>query len=203
LIELLVVIAIIAILASIIFPVYSRARAKARSARCMANLKQVGMAFEMYTQDYDDLYPWAIDPADANCPQIWNGYPDWQAWIPYMPQVSDVLQPYIRNAELFHCPSDTGYDELDDADIPIDGRPTGFAAFGTSYFYRTEITFRRMITGSFADPTAPNMYFDAHGGFHGGWSQGSYRYNVLFPDGHVKSLNAGQMDEAWMTSLTE
>ena len=79
LIELLVVIAIIAILAAILFPVFARAREKARAASCMSNLKQLGLALEMYSADYDDLYPWACDPADQYLPQIWSAYPAWQA----------------------------------------------------------------------------------------------------------------------------
>jgi prepilin-type N-terminal cleavage/methylation domain-containing protein len=57
LIELLVVIAIIAILAAILFPVFAQAREKARSASCLSNLKQIGLAVMMYTQDYDEIYP--------------------------------------------------------------------------------------------------------------------------------------------------
>src|SRR5437660_5346619 len=58
LIELLVVIAIIAILAAILFPVFAQAREKARQASCMSNLKQFGVATQMYTQDYDEtLFP--------------------------------------------------------------------------------------------------------------------------------------------------
>src|SRR5438445_10640700 len=57
LIELLVVIAIIAILAAILFPVFARARESARRATCLSNLKQLGTAFQMYAQDYDETYP--------------------------------------------------------------------------------------------------------------------------------------------------
>src|SRR5438045_8254156 len=57
LIELLVVIAIIAILAAILFPVFARAREKARQASCQSNLKQIGIAFKMYVQDYDETWP--------------------------------------------------------------------------------------------------------------------------------------------------
>ena len=57
LIELLVVIAIIAILAAILFPVFAQARAKARQAACMNNLKQIGIAFMGYIQDYDEVFP--------------------------------------------------------------------------------------------------------------------------------------------------
>ncbi|MBC7806023.1 MAG: prepilin-type N-terminal cleavage/methylation domain-containing protein, partial [Akkermansiaceae bacterium] len=57
LIELLVVIAIIAILAAILFPVFAQAREKARSASCLSNLKQMGTALIMYSQDYDGGFP--------------------------------------------------------------------------------------------------------------------------------------------------
>src|ERR1700722_10783467 len=57
LIELLVVIAIIAILAAILFPVFAQARDKARAATCMSNLKQIGLAYMQYTEDYDEVTP--------------------------------------------------------------------------------------------------------------------------------------------------
>jgi prepilin-type N-terminal cleavage/methylation domain-containing protein len=57
LIELLVVIAIIAILAAILFPVFAQAREKARQASCLSNAKQIGLAGQMYAQDYDEILP--------------------------------------------------------------------------------------------------------------------------------------------------
>ncbi|MES2459257.1 MAG: DUF1559 domain-containing protein [Armatimonadota bacterium] len=57
LIELLVVIAIIAILASILFPVFAQAREKARALTCLSNMKQMGTSLMMYVQDYDEVYP--------------------------------------------------------------------------------------------------------------------------------------------------
>jgi prepilin-type N-terminal cleavage/methylation domain-containing protein/prepilin-type processing-associated H-X9-DG protein len=85
LIELLVVIAIIAILAAILFPVFARARAKARQTACLSNVKQIDLALEMYCQDNDESYP-VVDHV--------LGY-DW--WMP--------LQPYVKNAQLFRCPA--------------------------------------------------------------------------------------------------
>ncbi len=96
LIELLVVIAIIAILASILFPVFSRARAKARQAKCMANLKQLGLAFQMYAQDYDELLPsWCFGAFDDNDNGPAEGAYTWDT----------VLMPYMRNKQILHCPN--------------------------------------------------------------------------------------------------
>jgi len=61
LIELLVVIAIIAILAAILFPVFAQAREKARASSCLSNQKQIALAFSMYSQDYDETYPVAVN----------------------------------------------------------------------------------------------------------------------------------------------
>ena len=85
LIELLVVIAIIAILAAILFPVFSQARDKARQTSCLSNAKQVGLAVLQYTQDYDEKYP-------SN------------HWGIYL----ILVQPYMRNWEMWRCPSYSG-----------------------------------------------------------------------------------------------
>jgi len=92
LIELLVVIAIISILAAILFPVFARAREQARKASCQSNLKQIGIAFTMYTQDYDERYP-----AAANGSAVENGKSN--RWY-------DVLNPYIKNKQqIWICPT--------------------------------------------------------------------------------------------------
>ncbi|MGD9497689.1 MAG: DUF1559 domain-containing protein, partial [Armatimonadota bacterium] len=92
LIELLVVIAIIAILAAILFPVFARAREKARQASCTSNLKQIGTAMMMYTQDYDEVLPDCLMGRDTNDP---TRYFAWTA----------VIMPYVKNNQLFECPS--------------------------------------------------------------------------------------------------
>lgn len=94
LIELLVVIAIIAILAAILFPVFAKAREKARQASCSSNLKQLGLAYKMYLSDYDDRYPSVYDDA--------LGYPAGRIiW-------ADKIYPYVKNRQLFLCPSQDG-----------------------------------------------------------------------------------------------
>jgi prepilin-type N-terminal cleavage/methylation domain-containing protein/prepilin-type processing-associated H-X9-DG protein len=92
LIELLVVIAIIAILAAILFPVFAQAREKARATSCLSNMKQLGLGFAMYTQDYDETTPrlwWD-----------WIGGSTNQAihWV-------QRLYPYVKNSGIYVCPS--------------------------------------------------------------------------------------------------
>jgi prepilin-type N-terminal cleavage/methylation domain-containing protein/prepilin-type processing-associated H-X9-DG protein len=97
LIELLVVIAIIAILAAILFPVFSRAREKARQASCLNNEKQLGLGLMMYCQDYDETYPYSYyykDPVAGGT----AGYYQW----------SFMIMPYVKNYQLFVCPSHKG-----------------------------------------------------------------------------------------------
>jgi len=103
LIELLVVIAIIAILAAILFPVFARARAKARQATCASNLKQLGTAMIMYAQDYDgSIAMWGYGGSDAD-DDVSTGAYTWDT----------VLMPYMKNRQILICPdnperTDTG-----------------------------------------------------------------------------------------------
>jgi prepilin-type N-terminal cleavage/methylation domain-containing protein/prepilin-type processing-associated H-X9-DG protein len=87
LVELLVVLAIVAILAAILFPVFSRAREKARQISCLSNLRQQGMAIAMYAQDYEAFPPFSY---------VTHGQPF--RWY-------DHLFAYTRNAQLFVCPT--------------------------------------------------------------------------------------------------
>jgi prepilin-type N-terminal cleavage/methylation domain-containing protein/prepilin-type processing-associated H-X9-DG protein len=96
LIELLVVIAIIAILAAILFPVFAKAREKARQTACLSNSRQIATAIISYVQDYDERFP-----------PVYNdnyGYPLFR----YM--WADVVTPYVKNRQLFACPSATTED---------------------------------------------------------------------------------------------
>ncbi|MFO8079838.1 MAG: prepilin-type N-terminal cleavage/methylation domain-containing protein, partial [Armatimonadota bacterium] len=73
LIELLVVIAIIAILAAILFPVFARAREKARQTSCLSNLKQLGLGMQMYAQDYDERFNLSQYQLPGSCPECFFG----------------------------------------------------------------------------------------------------------------------------------
>jgi prepilin-type N-terminal cleavage/methylation domain-containing protein/prepilin-type processing-associated H-X9-DG protein len=107
LIELLVVIAIIAILAAILFPVFAQVREKARQTACASNLRQIGAAFALYTNDYDERLP---DRRDLKT-SLPGGFRPWTSWPPSDPRggwAIVVLDPYIRNASIWSCPSVAG-----------------------------------------------------------------------------------------------
>jgi prepilin-type N-terminal cleavage/methylation domain-containing protein/prepilin-type processing-associated H-X9-DG protein len=129
LIELLVVIAIIAILSAILFPVFAQARAKARQATDLNNLKQIGLAYLMYAQDYDEsVVPYAVrsDMASTLNNRYWFGA-SWAAGTPpfnaapfinescpsttcnlYFDVRDGLLTPYIKNAQVFDDPNAAG-----------------------------------------------------------------------------------------------
>jgi len=123
LIELLVVIAIVAILAAILFPVFSRVREQARATACRSNVYQLGRGLLMYAQDYDELLP--TEPYAGN---------------PH-PNLIAVTQPYVKNIELFYCPSapGAGLTRWSDADgdgiIDIMYHPTNVSKGNISYYY--------------------------------------------------------------------
>ena len=116
LIELLVVIAIIAILAAILFPVFAQAREKARAISCLSNTKQIGTALMLYVQDYDERCVLNNNEPPAPLPASMRT----ASW-------PDLLQPYIKNGQVFICPSSTRrgaapFDQL----ISVQGRRNAY-----------------------------------------------------------------------------
>lgn len=134
LIELLVVIAIIAILASILFPVFGRARENARRSSCQSNLKQIGLGFMQYEQDFDDWMPGSATSMTSSTIGPFKSWPS-------------VIFPYVKSAQIFVCPSTTAggtniYSQLAAATpyygvTANDGSDSGYSAFpdgaGISY----------------------------------------------------------------------
>jgi prepilin-type N-terminal cleavage/methylation domain-containing protein/prepilin-type processing-associated H-X9-DG protein len=119
LIELLVVIAIIAILASILFPVFARAREKARQTSCLANVKQLVLGANMYSQDYDEMLPNGAQSADSS----WGDAND-TSW-------RMMILPYVKNVQIFQCPSKKMTSTPFDGQSLLDGAQN--AGYGINY----------------------------------------------------------------------
>jgi len=204
LIELLVVIAIIAILAAILFPVFARAREKARQTNCTSNLKQLGLGAMMYAQDYDERMVWYYMYAPYPVDLYWWG---------------DQLQPYVKNYQLLECPSGSwSYGSRRPAGLPnplvcsyalptITSRDDGSSVTRISGSKLASIedpvgtillvdsTTAEIYTGGSLSFTiaGPNGITDLG---TGGYSRVSQRHNdgfvCAFCDGHAKWLNSSE-----------
>ena len=173
LIELMVVIAIISILASILFPVFSKAKDKARSAACLANLKQIGTAALMYTQDWDSCFPlsWSID-YDASFLHTWR----------------QGIQPYVDNFDIYTCPArpDLAYDLN-----PYDGPDlTGYAMNNTYVGYGDG---RSSPSGAheawIRRPAMTILFLDFNGWFEVTWRYQALEVWAYLPRRHLDGLN--------------
>ncbi len=199
LIELLVVIAIIAILAAILFPVFAQARESARMTSCLSNTKQIGLAFHMYSQDFDEVFP-------INRAEDWNADVSHGNW-------KHLLQPYVKSYQIFRCPSNPASQVVDESGDPsyhFDNKlAPGLQVTFRGYFYydpwwlgtRSEATYAYpastllvgenkdiypdygpwiafLPAGSWAGSSYSNW-----GAHHRGSDRGS---NIAFVDGHSK-----------------
>jgi prepilin-type N-terminal cleavage/methylation domain-containing protein len=103
LIELLVVIAIIAILAAILFPVFAKAREKARGASCLSNMKQIGLGIMQYVQDYDETYP--MNSMDGQAVGTTDNDSHNANYITVVTWLWQIY-PYVKSRQVYVCPSD-------------------------------------------------------------------------------------------------
>ncbi|MEN6644139.1 MAG: DUF1559 domain-containing protein [Armatimonadia bacterium] len=189
LIELLVVIAIIAILAAILFPVFAKAREKARQSSCLSNIKQINLAILSYAQDYDERFPVAY------------------YWTPTRYSYIQFMEPYVKNNQVFDCPSmsvkcSVSYNgcrsypfngglwqvALGQVQSPSETVMHGDATCNTA---NSGWNFIRPSSGHRPDPTDGSQYAV--------WTSSTYSYfgfctrhnetgNVGFVDGHAKAM---------------
>lgn len=210
LIELLVVIAIIAILAAMLFPVFGRAREKARTASCQSNLKQMGIALAMYRADYDEVNCRYRQSANSD-PQPTGFYPPDLWWAPYDPSVppdgnpgpnysTGLLYPYVKNVQIFKCPSDTQW-QCGYAMSHVNGGPMGAADSAVSLAAQRVVIWDHRRTPGCADTlnysTNPRPPFTPFEGSNASETHYPTRHNgganFLFYDGHVKWLRPGSL----------
>jgi prepilin-type N-terminal cleavage/methylation domain-containing protein/prepilin-type processing-associated H-X9-DG protein len=208
LIELLVVIAIIAILAAILFPVFAQAREKARAISCLSNMKQIGMAEQMYVQDYDER---TFFRANATAPTPWRS----PAIIPdanLRAQASwwNLLLPYIKNNQIFTCPSDAGPTLSKDFNLNLTLKRSYMALSTAESLALAQVDFpvETMVitekwdkdytgvrTDSWIEPFNGDFSMDSHvpDRTFTAANRHSGRLNATFLDGHAKSLSPGQI----------
>ena len=198
LIELLVVIAIIAILAAILFPVFAKARQKARQTQCLSNLKQLGLASNMYMTDWDEWLP--ASAGYQYCTMVLK-----RGWGPPM-----NIEPYVKNRGLWKCP---------------ERRSSGFVAggytcneqvtwirllmWGTDYSWNVAaFTARGTSSANFKDPAHIIIFTDYGGNNYFRWvnygttatKQYVWSYarhndgaNYAFMDGHSKWIHGDKV----------
>jgi prepilin-type N-terminal cleavage/methylation domain-containing protein/prepilin-type processing-associated H-X9-DG protein len=130
LIELLVVIAIIAILAAILFPVFAKARAKARQTACLSNLKQMGLGVAMYAQDFDETYPPLVFDWTTAAPFTGpDGKPgQYFYWM-------QAIYPYTKNIDVYTCTDKSGSGWSGSASDYVPGDPDKTGAAFMYYGY--------------------------------------------------------------------
>lgn len=156
LIELLVVIAIIAILAAILFPVFSKAREKARQASCLSNIKQQALGVTMYMEDYDEYFP----------PKYMQGLPggkngDDISWW------SDLIQPYLANYQIMACPSFTSPYGANGVATTFNNGYTASAYVFSGYYSKGYPAGSFSAESSVVNPSNCYMIFDGAGPFMG------------------------------------
>ena len=194
LLELLIVLALTASLMAMLFPVFARVREKGRATTCLSNLRQIGMAMAMYAQDADDLYPRATTVLSRySFSQPGNEQPIYQT----LPLLTNILVPYVKNRDIWRCPSDTGGDFL------IPAPSSAFESFGSSYEYNTPLALKHKlfgndvrINGKPVENTKLSVLGDITGRWHASGDQPEEQVSHhLMGDGHVRRMGYDEASE--------
>ncbi len=113
------------------------------------------------------MYPFALNPSDHAHPERWSDHPEFRALIPRLPQLHEVMQPYVTSTNVFRCPSDTGLYLNPFPGWQLTASPSIFAKFGTSYFYKTGLAAEHADIGTLQRPSDTIVLFDGDGKWHG------------------------------------
>jgi prepilin-type N-terminal cleavage/methylation domain-containing protein/prepilin-type processing-associated H-X9-DG protein len=199
LIELLVVIAIIGILASILMPVFTRARGKGRQASCLSNLNQIGLALHMYADDHDEMFP--LSTSSGPC-SFWN----------------ERLEPYMKNQQIGTCPQLNAVSrQIPGMDHPYTWNYSMNACMCRRDLYGDTVLFdlariqttcdvarMMMATETTIEGAAPDFFIPNW------WPYTQYhvfphydRAQILFVDGHVKSIGQDAAFNAYPGIMTQ
>jgi len=200
LIELLVVIAIIGILASMLMPVFAQAREKARQTVCTSNIRQLGLAFQMYTQDNDGTFPFQdhlyIDPCCPFWLDVAYGVPDWKT-SPYANWAAAILGYTAKEAGIYQCKSNKGWTPNSNTQQPgLSYIYNGFAA-GRSEAAVDEPSrkiqlwdYRYLTSYAVANPVPGPGW-----SWYPGWAPHAEQHIILHFDGHVKNRPESQFKQ--------
>jgi prepilin-type processing-associated H-X9-DG protein/prepilin-type N-terminal cleavage/methylation domain-containing protein len=196
-IEVVVVLGVIVILAAILFPLFARGGHDSPRASCLVNLKQVGLGFSQYIQDYDERFPPISISAVASSTQAGSNPYGW----------ADALQTYIRGTAIYHCPTlkkqtdHTKKNRQNDAVL----------SYYTDYYYNTNLD--RVLLEKVPNPAMLVLCGEGNDGTDG--TDARYNRNVipqvwidtensparrhldtanyLFADGHVKAFKSAMI----------
>ncbi len=169
-----------------------------KTQSCLANLNQISKAYAMYALDYDGKFPRGVDPEDRHNPTIWRDSDYGDAFYKdamRVPYLHEVLRPYVKSSNVFHCPGDVGWSK---SRLPegvtstlTNVKPSSFRKYGTSYYCLTRYSFALHSAADLDDPTQTLLLFDGDL-WHS--NAGQELLNGLFADGHAQNLSAAQFE---------